>query len=341
MGDISKWMGWKTLAIGLTAAGLLSGCSRGGVQDAAGQPVPDVYKAFSTGEVRLRCNISCSGRWGMERQKWTALYQNQLWQDLALSVADVNFQGDVQYFYLGRAAEGLGFYQAADTYYRLSRTVTFRCGGSSECGNVNVPVAVSEGLVRVAPAVQASAPKPLASPVPATLVPLAPIPIPIPIASRAPASPSVIQATSEKVSVNYDEFTKNTTYSSDPLRKLSSENGLINEVVSALAATAKPSGTVYVLVVNHSHESIDANRYNTVLDASGEALQYTKVKTDVSSCHRSMCLYSEMGAIKVTRAYLEARASSGMRIRLQSTLASQIVEIPGTYISTFLESVPK
>ena len=335
----SKWMGWRTLALGLAAAASLSGCSRGGVQDSAGQPVADVYNAFSKGEIRLRCGISCSGRWGMERQKWAALYQNQLWQDLALSVADVNFQGDVQYFYLGRAAEGLGFYQAADTYYRLSRTVTFRCGGS-ECGNVNVPVAVSEGLVRVAPAVQASAPKPPAPPVPTTSVPLAPAPT----AARVPASPSVTPVTqsgSRKVSEHYDEFTKSTTYSSDPLRNFTSKDGLINEVVSTFAATAKPTGTVYALVVNHSHESTDANRYNTVLDASGEALQYTILKTNVSSCQWSMCLYSEIGMITVTRGYLEARASSGMRIRLQSTLASQIVEIPGSYISTFLDSVPK
>ncbi|WP_455925606.1 hypothetical protein [Pseudomonas putida] len=137
--------------LGLGMVAVLAGCSHAGVHDAAGRPIADVYGAFMKGEVRLRCGLGCAAAWGAESKTWTALYKNRLWGDLAMRVADVNFQGDIQYFYLGRAAEGEGFYQAASIYYRLSRTVAFKCSGDS-CNGVNVPMEVAAGLARLAQA---------------------------------------------------------------------------------------------------------------------------------------------------------------------------------------------
>lgn len=145
----------RRLAVVLGLAAVLAGCSHGGVRDDAGRPVADVHGAFMRGELRLRCGLGCAAAWGAERPTWVGLYRNQLWGDLALHVADVNFQGDVQYFYLGRSAEGMGYYKAASTYYRLARATVFKCRAET-CDGLNVPAQVNAGLARIAQAPPAS-----------------------------------------------------------------------------------------------------------------------------------------------------------------------------------------
>jgi S1-C subfamily serine protease len=64
------------------------------------------------------------------------LHDSDKWEDLAITVLRIGFVNDQSYYYLARAAEGLGFYDAADEYYQLSMGVPFAetCGG----GIVNV-----------------------------------------------------------------------------------------------------------------------------------------------------------------------------------------------------------
>lgn len=286
----------------LLLATALTGCSHGGVQDETGHPVQDVYAAFTKGEVRLRCNTSCSGAWGAESRNWSALYKNALWRDLALRVSEVNFQGDLHYYYLGRAAESLGYPQAASTYYRLSRATQYKCSGNL-CDGINVPEEVAQGLVRVTPLV--------ASPTQATdKVP--------PVAESASAPTTAVPetkpaaATSKNgtgtVTATFDEFTKSTSYSSDLYRHLTVTGGDTSETIVGLAATANPTITEYFIVVNHTYEDTDSHLYSLARDSSGEQLQYTRIKTNVSSCSHSICLYSEIGTMKVDRGYLDRKS---------------------------------
>jgi hypothetical protein len=64
------------------------------------------------------------------------------WQDLALLVAQVGYMNDLGYYYLGHAAENLGYWQAAQRYYPDRRTAF---GGSLSChqGEVNIEATLS------------------------------------------------------------------------------------------------------------------------------------------------------------------------------------------------------
>jgi hypothetical protein len=47
---------------------------------------------------------------------------------LAAEVARIGYRINQSYFYLGRAAEGLGHVEAARTYYELALASPMRCG---------------------------------------------------------------------------------------------------------------------------------------------------------------------------------------------------------------------
>ncbi len=57
----------------------------------------------------------------LKQSDFAKLYQNGHWRDLAVQVMDTNYQLDLGYFYLAKAAEGLGFSDAAQAY--KSRTL--------------------------------------------------------------------------------------------------------------------------------------------------------------------------------------------------------------------------
>lgn len=103
------------------------GCISGGIQSSTGEPVTDLFETFLSGEARLACQYACSGKWGSMRKKWKSLYDNGLWKDLAVGVAKVGHESDLSYFYLGRAAEGLGQIDSARTYYKLATTPVRKC----------------------------------------------------------------------------------------------------------------------------------------------------------------------------------------------------------------------
>ena len=67
-------------------------------------------------------------------------YDNKLWMDLAKEVSEIGFDNDQQYFYLGTSAAGLGYRNAARTYFNLARASAIKCGGSTNvCDGFNFP----------------------------------------------------------------------------------------------------------------------------------------------------------------------------------------------------------
>ena len=79
------------------------------------------------GSLRLTCNFSCSGSWGFYGVNMKALHDLESWLDLSKRVYSIGFDGDQGYYYLGRAAEGFGFHDAALTYYRLAKSSINSC----------------------------------------------------------------------------------------------------------------------------------------------------------------------------------------------------------------------
>ena len=104
------------------------GCATVGPHDPAGVAVRNDIAALESGEVRLTCRAACAAYYGGLRPLQRARYDRQEWKDLALDVARIGFRIDQAYFYLGRAAEGLGYIQAARTYYELAIASPSKCG---------------------------------------------------------------------------------------------------------------------------------------------------------------------------------------------------------------------
>ena len=105
------------------------GCASGGIQSPTGEPLPDVLAALKSGQIRLSCDAACAVSWRTTRHQVKALHDNELWNHLAIEVSRVGYKVDLAYYYLGRAAEGLGYYDSASIYYNLALADIFECDG--------------------------------------------------------------------------------------------------------------------------------------------------------------------------------------------------------------------
>lgn len=118
----------------------ITGCASSGLRDYEGAPRQDAIKTVWSGQARLGCGLSCSGKWGLTRAKAKSQYENALWEDLALNVAGIGFEIDQAYFYLARAAEGLGHAGAAQIYYKLALVAKNKCAGIiNNCDGLDIP----------------------------------------------------------------------------------------------------------------------------------------------------------------------------------------------------------
>lgn len=91
------------------------------------------------GQPILDCReFSCIAAWGANRQQFIALHNSRQWEELAVRVGVTGYKDNLAYYYLGRAAEGLGWWEAANRYYRVSNTLTYTqyacdAGGFNNC----------------------------------------------------------------------------------------------------------------------------------------------------------------------------------------------------------------
>ena len=93
------------------------------------------------------CREPCLAAWRTAQPQAAQLDAGARWQDLAVLVMGVGYEDDLSLYYLGRAAEGLGYRGAAARYYRqstqLSRTATSCQKLSRLCGGVTLPRAAA------------------------------------------------------------------------------------------------------------------------------------------------------------------------------------------------------
>lgn len=87
------------------------------------------FDAFVQKKAILDCTgFICAGRWGANRAEAKSFYSQEMWPELVAVVLKVGFPSDMTYFYLGRAAEGMGFLDAASSYYSLAPHA-LKCAG--------------------------------------------------------------------------------------------------------------------------------------------------------------------------------------------------------------------
>lgn len=77
----------------------------------------------------MSCDATCAVSWGATRNQVKTLHDNELWNHLAIEVSRVGYKVDLAYYYLGRAAEGLGYNNSATVYYNLALANIYECDG--------------------------------------------------------------------------------------------------------------------------------------------------------------------------------------------------------------------
>lgn len=126
----------------------LVGCATKSIPNVANVASSLPSNEFKSGAIRLHCESACTLRWNARRHQLKALHDNKLWMDLANEVRDIDYLSDLSYYYLGRAAEGLGHPEAATSYYRLALAYLHRCEGwISGCDGFEFPRDIKVRLV--------------------------------------------------------------------------------------------------------------------------------------------------------------------------------------------------
>ena len=103
----------------LTVLAGLAACSR--PETLQGDARSAFMEQFRNGETELTCVVSCSGQWGYNRRVTRAQHDAGDWAMLAITTAQIGYDGQLAWYYLGRAAEGMGAYEAASRYYKRAK----------------------------------------------------------------------------------------------------------------------------------------------------------------------------------------------------------------------------
>jgi hypothetical protein len=83
-------------------------------------PIDELLRRLQAGEPMLDCRLACLDAWRANRATALVLNETGRWRELAVLVMQTGYTDDLTYFYLGRAAEGLDYREAAKTYYQIS-----------------------------------------------------------------------------------------------------------------------------------------------------------------------------------------------------------------------------
>lgn len=117
-------------------------------------PPEELVRRLQAGEPALECGLPCRDGWRANRTTALVLNEARQWRELAVLVMQIGYTNDLTYYYLGRAAEGLGFWDAAKTYYRTSVRLTsagVTCGteGADYCNGQVFPAAAQTQLAEL------------------------------------------------------------------------------------------------------------------------------------------------------------------------------------------------
>lgn len=111
--------------------GSLAACA---THPAAPQETDDQALAqLDSGSAVLDCDQSCGEAWRRNRPQMMTYYNAGDWRDLALLVIRTDYRQDLGYFYLGRAAEGLGEREAASASYKTAEAMATGTVDSAKC----------------------------------------------------------------------------------------------------------------------------------------------------------------------------------------------------------------
>ena len=131
----------KNALIGLVCL-LLTNCGAQ-VPNVTPQIQEQLLQGLVGGQAVLNCKLSCSGTYGYSRQKFTRLYANGNWAALGTLMMEIGLYEDQSYFYLGRAAEGMGAFEAARKYYQIAAYIATSPDPVGKCA---APMDICDGF---------------------------------------------------------------------------------------------------------------------------------------------------------------------------------------------------
>jgi peptidoglycan hydrolase-like protein with peptidoglycan-binding domain len=101
---------------------LLSSCAQ-----QYGYITPEIRAQFlndlKAGSLTLKCRFHCDLSWLHNYPRMINLHNTRMWADLAELVMQIGLENGPSYYFLGKAADELGYYDAAIIYYEYSMTL--------------------------------------------------------------------------------------------------------------------------------------------------------------------------------------------------------------------------
>jgi Zn-dependent protease with chaperone function len=116
--------------------------------------VSPAFEDFKRGQAKLPCG-DCSIKFQNAKDDLKKIHAQGKWEELAKAVLDVGYRQDISSYYLGIAAEGLGYPAAARQYFsqavELAKRKETHCDGSflNLCNGIQLPTAAEAALNRL------------------------------------------------------------------------------------------------------------------------------------------------------------------------------------------------
>ncbi len=88
---------------------------------------------LKAGKLNLDCGEKCTLTWMAQAPTIHTLDVAEKWDDLAVKVMQIGYGSDLAYYYLGQSAQGLGYHQAAITYYTQSLALATGMNPLTKC----------------------------------------------------------------------------------------------------------------------------------------------------------------------------------------------------------------
>jgi len=162
----------------LVACGL-AGCANSNPNVSATDTASPVMQEFAAGGTIFTCQLSCAGTYGYNRQNLKVMYALQEWPQLAAKTLSIGYLQDQSYYYLGAAAEGMGYLPAARVYLNRAleladlKMMARSCaaGLGNQCDGLDIHELAAERLAQLTAASQIAAPDSEDLPAPTPLGP--------------------------------------------------------------------------------------------------------------------------------------------------------------------------
>jgi hypothetical protein len=131
----------RTAAGAVAMLALLAGCQQK-VATLTPELQAGMMSDLQAGKMTLDCGLKCHFTWVAQVPQINTLDTSEHWTDLAVRVMQIGYGSDLAYYYLGQAAQGLGYHNAAIAYYTTALGIATgpdplaKCEGTGGADNI-------------------------------------------------------------------------------------------------------------------------------------------------------------------------------------------------------------